>query len=273
MIVKALAENTSCSEDLGCEHGLSLYIEALGRKILFDMGQGTLFAENAKKMDVDLSKVEIAVISHGHYDHGGGLRTFLELNDKAKIYLQKGAFEKHYSDDPGRKVYIGLDERLLPNDRFVLCDGSAEIARGLELLSSVCGSWPVPSGNAELLMKVGETYLSDDFSHEQSLIVRENEKTLLISGCAHRGILNILECYGALKGGAPDYVIGGFHLSAPGKNEDEAPETVSKVAEALNRAKTKYYTCHCTGAASYKRLKSVLGDKIDYLSAGSGLAL
>lgn len=77
MLIKVLIENTAISKDFGCEHGLSLYIETGDRKILFDVGASELFLENAKKLGVDVSDVDYLVISHGHYDHGGGLRAFL----------------------------------------------------------------------------------------------------------------------------------------------------------------------------------------------------
>jgi 7,8-dihydropterin-6-yl-methyl-4-(beta-D-ribofuranosyl)aminobenzene 5'-phosphate synthase len=85
MIIKVLAENTSATNDLCSEHGLSLYIETKGHKLLFDTGASAFFAENAIKMNVDLSAVDLAVISHGHYDHGGGLKTFLNINTCARV--------------------------------------------------------------------------------------------------------------------------------------------------------------------------------------------
>ena len=87
MKLTVLMENTTCREDLVCEHGLSLYIEANGQRILFDAGQTGAFADNAEKMGVDLTKIDLCILSHGHYDHGGGLKRFLEINDHAKVYI------------------------------------------------------------------------------------------------------------------------------------------------------------------------------------------
>ena len=172
MIIQVLSENTAASEDFGCEHGLSLYAETKKHRLLFDTGASGLFAENAEKLDVDLSAVDIAVLSHDHYDHGGGLKTFLEKNEQAKVYVQERAFEPHYSNRAGGiKAYIGLDSSLLPNERFVFCGGHRKIDGELELFSQVREITPVPSGNAELYRKAGEAFVPDDFAHEQNLVI------------------------------------------------------------------------------------------------------
>lgn len=93
MIIKVLVENSTKDPCLQAEHGLSLYMECGPHRILFDMGQTDAFRKNAEKMGVDLTKVDCAVLSHGHYDHGGGLRAFLQVNDHAPIYVHKRAFE------------------------------------------------------------------------------------------------------------------------------------------------------------------------------------
>lgn len=118
MRITALTENTS-KNGLLSEHGLSLYIETENRKILFDTGQSDLFSKNAETLGIDLSEVDLAVLSHGHYDHGGGLKKFLELNNTAKVYMNKHAFEPHYN---GTEKYIGLDVCLKNNERIVFTD-------------------------------------------------------------------------------------------------------------------------------------------------------
>ena len=122
MIIKALAENTSVSEEYRAEHGLSIYIETGNHKLLFDTGRGGLFLENAEKMGVDLSKVDTAVISHGHYDHGGGLPYFLEINQTAKIYIHKKAFGDYYSSRPDGTAYIGLDKNFKDHPQIIFTD-------------------------------------------------------------------------------------------------------------------------------------------------------
>lgn len=95
MIVRTLVEDTKTATGLGSEHGLSLHIETNGYKILFDVGASDLFLRNANEMNVSVSDVDYLVISHGHYDHGGGLRAFLKTNTKAKVFIHQLAFEKY----------------------------------------------------------------------------------------------------------------------------------------------------------------------------------
>ena len=274
MIVKVLSENTTSSEKLGSEHGLSLYIETGTHKILFDTGASGLFAENADKMGVDLTRVDLAVISHGHYDHGGGLKTFLGINNRAKIYLHQMAFEPHYANRPGGvKAYIGLDESLLPNERFVFCSDRCMIHKELELFSGVDSKRLVPSGNTDLFMKDSDAFAQDNFAHEQNLIISKNGKTLLIAGCAHNGIINILDRFKLEKGCLPNYVIGGFHLYNHGMKQNEAPHIVDEIGNILLETLSQYYTCHCTGIESYNRLKTVMGENIDYISTGEQLTI
>ena len=93
MKITCLVENTSC-KGLPCEHGLSLHVRLDdGLQLLFDMGQTELFAHNASILGIHLEQVDLAVLSHGHYDHGGGLPTFLSLNTKAPVYVRKEAFQ------------------------------------------------------------------------------------------------------------------------------------------------------------------------------------
>lgn len=274
MIIKTLIENTSTTNDLACEHGLSLYIETKHHKILFDTGASGLFAANAEKLKVDLGAIDIAVISHGHYDHGGGLKTFLGLNDRAKIYLSSHAFDQHYANraDGGVK-YIGLDETLLPNPRFVFVGDTLKIDNELALLSGVKCQRLNPTGNVDLLKQDGTAYACDDFIHEQNLVIRDGEKNVLLAGCAHCGIVNILEHLYRTFHITPDVVISGFHLYNPARNENESPDIVAEIAQYLIKKPTAYYTCHCTGLESYGRLKSIMGDTIDYLSSGRTLEI
>lgn len=118
----------AATEAAGLLAGRRLYLETNGQKILFDTGAGGLFAENAKKLGIDLAQVDLAVLSHGHYDHGGGLGEFLRINAKAKVYVQEHAFEPHYAQRPGGVIAeIGLN-RSLPRKGMRICLSAARAA-------------------------------------------------------------------------------------------------------------------------------------------------
>ena len=132
MRIHVLAENTTCRDDLAAEHGLSLLIEACGRRLLFDTGASGVFADNAARMGLDLSTVDAAVLSHGHYDHGGGLARFLEINDHAPVYMNERAFSDCWH---GEDHYIGIDQALRGNPRISLTGDTCSLGEGLTLLS------------------------------------------------------------------------------------------------------------------------------------------
>jgi 7,8-dihydropterin-6-yl-methyl-4-(beta-D-ribofuranosyl)aminobenzene 5'-phosphate synthase len=272
MKITTLIENTAISEKYKAEHGLSLYIETHKHKLLFDMGASAMFIENAWKMDVDPAEADLAVISHGHYDHGGGLEAFLEVNDRAKIYVQAKAFEKHYAlRQNGEKKDIGLDEKFFKNERLVFVDGQCKIDDGLQLFSVIRSKERRLSANKELYKESGGNLVPDDFEHEQNLLIEEEGNLLLVAGCAHNGIVNIVEYAKSniAQKAALTHVVGGFHLCSVSAGQSEDPDSVREMAEYLKETGARYYTCHCTGKESYQILKKVMGDQIQYLAAGS----
>lgn len=251
MKITALTENTTAC-GLPVEHGLSLYIELSGRALLFDMGQTDLFAQNAARLGVDLAAVDIAVLSHGHYDHGGGLRRFLELNQKAPVYISRHAFEPHFNGER----YIGLDVSLRDSDRLIFTDGVTKIADGITLYSCSDREKVLDLGSFGLNMKQDGKLVPDDFRHEHYLLLEENGKRVLISGCSHRGIINIMEWF------KPDVLIGGFHF-----NKLPLDGALRSYAETLASYDTDYYTCHCTGVEQFEYMKRFM-PRLNYLSTG-----
>lgn len=251
MKITTLVENTTSNEMFGCEHGLSLYIETLGHKILFDMGQSDLFFENAKKLKIDLEQVDVAVLSHGHYDHSGGLKKFLEINHCAKVYLSKYAFKPHYN---GEK-YIGMDKDLENSDRLHFVDDELKISDGLTLYSCNDKKRELDFGSFGLSVVEKGEKIPDPFLHEHYLLIEE-EKSVLISGCSHKGILNIVKWF------EPDVLVGGFHFS-----KLQLDEKLRSYARNLDSFDTEFYTCHCTGVEQYEFMKKTM-PRLHYISSG-----
>ncbi len=274
MKVTGLIENTSISEQLECEHGLSLYVEIGKRKLLFDVGGSDLFLKNAKELKLDIADVDYLVISHGHADHGGGIPVFLSENKKAKLFLQPSALEAHYSFRADKKFYdIGLEHTLQQNERVVFTTENFTIEEGIEVFWNVPEKYPKPISNSNLYRERNGQKERDIFLHEQNLVLIEHDKMMLITGCSHNGIVNIVEHFNTLYRRYPDVVIGGFHLVAPSVGTGEKTEVIEQIGQILLKTGAKYYTCHCTGMEAYQVLKNKMQKKIDYFATGSKITL
>lgn len=255
MNLTVLTENTTVNPFLIAEHGLSLYIETGKEKILFDMGQSDAFAQNAEHLGIDLGAVTLAVISHGHYDHGGGLKRFLEINQTAPVYLSKFAFQPHFNAS-GKD--IGLNPALQSSSRLVMVEGEHPLAEGITLHTRIVCAAPIPREG----MQAGNPPAAEDFRHECYVTIKEGEKTILLSGCSHRGIGNIAQFF------RPDILIGGFHLM-----KEHRREALEETAQTLLSLPTVYYTGHCTGQTQFALLQQRMGPRLHSLSTGTHLTL
>lgn len=272
MKITSIIENTT-NKGLHIEHGLSLYIEKNdGQKVLFDMGLSGMFVHNAESLGLSIADVDVAVISHGHYDHGGGLKTFFQENSKANVYIHRDAFQPHYSMRDTGLRFIGIEKDWAEYDHLVFCDKSKEINEDMTLFADVKGNCCYPFGNRLLF---GSTEIeNDDFRHEQNLLIKEGEKLVLFAGCAHRGIVNILRKAEEVAGEAPTHVFAGMHLVKSGLSSNDEENFIVKLASELMKYEdTMFYTMHCTGEEQYKKLKSIMGIQIEYLACGDDIMI
>lgn len=276
MKITVLMENTALE---GCgltpEHGLSLYIEHRGKKLLLDAGSSGKFADNAQALGIDLSAVELAALSHGHYDHADGLRRFFRINSRAKVYVRPGADGPHFSMGKDGPYFIGIHRDICTQfrDHFAAVEGLYELTEG---------AWLVPdmvreaSGRSDgLLYKRGEDdFIPDDFRHEQSLVLEGEKGLVVLNSCSHGGIVNIVRgVLDQLPGKKVYAVVGGLHMAAKGQGAlNCTPEYVFQVADALKELGVEeVHTGHCTGEIALGLLRERFGPGCHALATGQVL--
>lgn len=272
MRIVCLIENTPGNPDCLHEHGLSIYIETKNHKLLVDTGATDAFLHNAEKLGIDLTKVDTVILSHGHYDHSGGILSFAEMNPNAQIYMQKAASEDYFSIRETGETYIGIDKKILGLPGLVLLEGDAGIDEELALFSHVTGRRFWAKSNLRLKRKSGDELVQDEFAHEQCLVIEQEGKRILLSGCAHNGILNILDRYREIYGNEPDVVISGFHMMQKEYTESDW-ETIRATARELCNYPTIFYTGHCTGTEAYDVMKEIMGEQLHPIHSGEELGL
>ena len=270
MKIITLMENEACG-GLTAARGLSQYIETPKHKILFDMGPDSAFIENAEKLGVDLAAVDVAVLSHGHSDHGGGLRAFCEVNSRADVLVHPDAFGDFYAVVPGEDPrYIGLEADIWElESRVVPTAPGLRLDEELSLLGDIPNTFPWTPVVEKLQEKTPEGFRRDTFRHEQHLLVEAWGKAVLFAGCGHGGIVNILRAAEAQLGRRPDAVFGGFHLFELDPADPKSGELLRATGEELAEGNTVYYTGHCTGEYAFEVLHGILGERLRPMHAGT----
>jgi 7,8-dihydropterin-6-yl-methyl-4-(beta-D-ribofuranosyl)aminobenzene 5'-phosphate synthase len=269
MIVHVLMDNEGMDPTFQTAHGLSFGIEATQGKYLFDFGPHDRFIDNAHKTGFRLEAVQTAVLSHGHYDHAGGLAAFLNINPQANVMIHPLAFEDHYSGQAnGDFKYIGIDHSLRDHPSLVMVDHDQCPFPQCTVLTHVVRSEWNPSANLSLFTYRDGKMEPDDFEHEIHLVIQEAGQLVLFCGCGHSGIINILHAVHQRFGRYPDVVFGGLHLHSPSGNTDEQEVYLNHLASFMGKLPTRFYTGHCTGVGPFHFLQQALGSQIQYAQAG-----
>ena len=263
--ISVLSDNRTVDpERFGCEHGLSVFVQTPSAKILLDTGASGLFATNAALMGIDLSDVDFVFLSHGHSDHVGGLKAFLDLNSKAKIIVSPKAVSGSFYSERGVRHSISCDWPLSQmRHRTISVTDTMTLADRLHIIADIPQRHPLPLGNRLLSVRREGGLVPDDFSHEMAIYV----DGLLYTGCAHNGLENILEaCPWPV-----DTVIGGFHLlDSNGMHSFESEEELTALAERLVACypQVSFLTGHCTGNEAFRILQSVMGSRLRQFACG-----
>ena len=255
-----LTDNRTQNPLLQTEHGLSILLETEKHRLLLDTGASDVFIRNSEQLGIDLSTVDYVFISHGHSDHAGGLKHFMEINDKAKVIVSPDALKGRFFSKRRILHSITTEWPEIPQERLLIIEQSESIDDDIFILAHIPQINPMPEGNQHLFIEKSDgSYVNDDFRHELALYT----DGLLFTGCAHSGLENILAaCLFPVN-----TVVGGFHLLDNHESEDKLSELAYRLMDAYPQ--TQFYTSHCTGDAVFTTLHQVMGDKIHAFSCGT----
>ncbi|HOX28898.1 MAG TPA: MBL fold metallo-hydrolase [bacterium] len=270
MKITVLVENNvPLSVGLTGEHGLSFLIENEGEKVLFDTGQGMSLLNNLQRLGHKPEEVKKVVLSHGHYDHTGGVKALLAAGVSFELIAHPGVFSEKLALFPGagfRPIGMPSSRAELESHGVTLRleSAAAEIAPGI----TATGEIPVRNDFEKiepvLFVREGGSEIPDPLADDQALILNSGKGAVVLLGCAHRGVVNTLRHVAEITGGAPvRAVIGGFHL-------ERAPEDqIQKTAAALKTLDPQTIrTAHCTGLPALFALKRELGDRVSPCGVG-----
>lgn len=276
MRITVLVENTEPSE-FKIEHGLSLYIEFNDKKYLLDAGPSDSFFKNAHALSIDLGRVDKAVLSHGHYDHGDGFMVFLnQYKDKA-VYGAKNIFDDYYSGSGGSVHYIGLSSKLKQmKNRFNTISKDTKIDEKIYLILDDVSNTKEIGVQKKLYKKVDDVLQPDNFDHELSLVFDTPKGLVICNSCSHAGLESIVDNI-KKRLNKPVYAyVGGLHMKST-KNHIETSsfteEQIQNLCIFIEKNIQYVLTGHCTGNVSYDLLKKYLKDRIDFLTTGKTIEI
>ncbi len=272
MTATVLIDNIS-RDSLCCEWGLAIHIAYRGRSILLDTGTTGDFAKNATALGISLADVEYGVLSHAHYDHSDGMETFFAQNDSARFFVREGTAEDCYSykEDGDFYKYIGVRQGLLETwrDRIRYVSGDYELCPGAVLVPHKTPGLAKIGRRAGMYRRIAGCWQTDDFRHEQSLVLDTCRGLVIFNSCSHGGADNIIREAAATFPDRQIYaIVGGFHLYRSSREE------VLRLARLIEETGIRrVVTGHCTGDEGYLVLKEVLGEKLEQLYSGYVLEL
>lgn len=285
MEVRVLTENTVYKRGFLGEHGLSLLIETENEKYLFDMGQSDVFLCNAKKLQIDLETLDGIVLSHGHYDHCGGMTYWEETQEipedrkrEIPIYITEKALEDKYSENPktGEMLFSGIQQEAKKWMReraniIYMEKGCTQISEDAYLLSGIPYKTefePLPVRFWKEKMP-GTDLEPDNMEDEQLLVIRREEGLCVFAGCAHAGIINCLNYVQSSFPGEHIYsLVAGMHLK--GCSSQRLDSTIQSLREAELDV---IVPLHCTGLTAIAAVQAAMPDVCVLAETGKKLSL
>lgn len=270
--VTTLVDNSvslSGSQLIG-EHGLSVYIETENTRILFDTGQNVALAHNAQMLDIDLSRIDAVIVSHGHYDHTGGLEHLLKKNTSFSLYAHPDIFDdKLRSRKSGtyKKIGIPLNKNIFGNTdvQMRLSKDAAEIAPGVSTSGEIPQENDFESIESQFFVQRDGEIIADPLADDQAVILDTEKGLVVLLGCSHRGVINTLNHVDRLfPENKIHAIIGGLHL---GKVADAK---LQKIIDHLSGFELeKIGVSHCTGTKAMLALFERFKGKVFMNSVGT----
>lgn len=261
MKITTIVENTVYRTGLLAEHGISMLIEVDGQRILFDTGQSDeVLVKNAIAMEIDLRTISKLVVSHGHYDHTGGIRSLADLTDSIDTYAHPDLFQNKWAKSKEVERYIGIpvskQAMLGWGFNLHLSKEPVKISESVMTTGEIPRVTDFESVDSRLCLRKGDSFVQDQLYDDLSLVVHTDKGLVLVLGCAHSGLVNIMKHVRKSYNDAKIHiVVGGTHLVNANK------ERIEKTIRVLKDfGVEKIAASHCTGESAIVMLYDAFGD-------------
>ena len=265
MKIIVLVENSSASVNFKKRNGMSLYVESNGHKILFDLGSNGNFASVASKLSLDISKIDMVVLSSGHTEYNGGLKDLLHQNSTSHVFIHNEAFRPFYTTMLGVKIGCGIPKEYKENPQITLTSNLYFVDDTIQLFSGVAESEFELNSHSKYYLKMDDEYVPDTFRHEQYLLIEEDGKVYLFVGSGNKGIFNIISKAESICNREIDYVFASFGNLEQAIKKPEYGHAIHEKLKTLSSKKTKFYIPNTVSKEVREMLMEQLGNKVEVM--------